>query len=106
MLAPVGLVVSLILIGAGAILVWGVTGELEGVDVDAVGVILMVIGLLSFVLTLVFWRSWWGYGAFSRRTYVEGDPYYDRRVVSPRRRTVMEEDDVVPPGPPPGTPPP
>jgi hypothetical protein len=69
-----GIGVSLLLIAAGAILVWGVTGEVSGVDVDAVGVILMVVGALGAVLSIIFWSSWGGPGYWSgrRRTYVEG----------------------------------
>ena len=105
MLRAVGIVVSLLLIATGAILIWGVTGELEGLDVDAIGVILIAIGALSFLLTLLFWSSWWGPGYFRRAGYAEGDPYYGRRAWGPRRRAVVEED-VPPPGPPPGAPPP
>ena len=47
--------VSLVLIAAGAILVWGVTTDTEGLNVDAIGVVLMVVGLLGFVLSLIFW---------------------------------------------------
>jgi hypothetical protein len=105
-----GLVVSLILIAIGAILIWGVNAESTDFNVDAIGVILMIVGLVSFVLSLVMWRSWWGPGAFiSRRTYVEGgpappaDPYYSRG----RRVTRVEEEDAAPPpGPPPPGPPP
>jgi hypothetical protein len=103
-----GLVVSLILIAVGAILVWGVNAESTDFNVDAVGVILMIVGLVAFLLSLLMWRSWWGPGAFvSRRTYVEGgervDPYYDRG----RRVTHVEEEEAGPPaGPPPGGPPP
>jgi hypothetical protein len=103
-----GLVVSLILIAVGAILVWGVNAESTDFNVDAVGVILMVVGLVGFVLSLVMWRSWWGPGAFvSRRTYVEGgrraaDPNYDRG----RRVTHVEEEEAAPPPGPPGGPPP
>jgi hypothetical protein len=102
-----GLVVSLILIAVGAILVWGVNTESEDFNVDAVGVILMIIGLAAFLLSLLMWRSWWGPGAFvSRRTYVEGgappaDPY-DRG----RRVTHVEEEEAGPPPGPPGGPPP
>ena len=101
-----GLVVSLILIAVGAILVWGVNAESTDFNVDAVGVILMIVGLIAFVLSLLMWRSWWGPGAFvSRRTYVEGgapppDDYYDRG----RRVTHVEEEEGAPP--PPGGPPP
>jgi hypothetical protein len=101
-----GLVVSLILIAVGAILVWGVNAESTDFNVDAVGVILMIVGLVAFVLSLMMWRSWWGPGAFvSRRTYVDSggsrpDPYYDRG----RRVTHVEEEESGPP--PPGGPPP
>ena len=107
-----GLVVSLILIAVGAILVWGVNADSSDFNVDAVGVILMIVGLVAFLLSLLMWRSWWGPGAFvSRRTYVEGgtpvDPYYDRG--GGRRVTHVEEEEGGPPppaGPPPGGPPP
>ena len=105
-----GLVVSLILIAVGAILVWGVNAESTDFNVDAVGVILMIVGLVAFLLSLLMWRSWWGPGAFvSRRTYVEGgaappaDPYYDR---GGRRVTHVEEEEAGPPPGPPGGPPP
>ena len=96
--AAVGLVVSLILIAAGAILVWAVNAEPEGLDIDVVGVVLIVIGLIGFLLSMLFWSSWGGPGSFRRRaTYVEGDVAYRR----PARRTTVVEDDDVAPGPPP-----
>ena len=91
-----GVAISLILIAAGAILTWAVTAEAEGVDVNTVGVILLVVGILGLVLSLIFWSSW---GGFRRRaTYV--DEGRVRRAEPPRRTTVVEEDDVAP-GPPP-----
>jgi hypothetical protein len=69
-----GIGVSLLLIAAGAILVWGVTSEIGGVDEDAIGVILMVIGALGLVLSLIFWSSWGGYVGRRRETYVEEGP--------------------------------
>ena len=91
-----GVAISLILIAAGAVLTWAVTAEAEGIDVTAVGVILLIVGLLGLVLSLIFWSSW---GGFHRRaTYVEGEPV--RRAAPQRRTTVVEEDDVAP-GPPP-----
>jgi uncharacterized protein DUF6458 len=101
----VGIVVSLMLVGAGAILVWAVTGEVTGVDLDAVGVILMIVGILSLFLTLVFWSSWWGAGAWRRRAYVADDPGARPAEPASRRRTVVEEEEGGPPGPP-GPPPP
>ena len=89
-----GLGVSLFLIAVGAILTWGVTASVEGVDVDAVGVILMVVGLAGLLLSLLFWSSWGGPAYFRRRSYVTEGPPMTRAV----RREVVEED--VPPGPP------
>jgi hypothetical protein len=98
-----GLVVSLILIAFGAILAFAVNAEPEGINVDAVGWILLIIGIISFLLTLVFWSSWWGPGYFRggrRSTYREtaapADPYYGRR-----RTSYVEEDVDGPPAPPP-----
>jgi hypothetical protein len=72
----VGIGVSLLLIAAGAILVWGVTGEAAGVDVDAIGVILMIVGAVGLAISFLFWSSWGGPGYFGRRreTYVEEAP--------------------------------
>jgi hypothetical protein len=73
-----GLGVSLILIAAGAILTWAVDGTVSGVNVHAVGVILLVIRIIGGVLSMIFWSSWAGPGYFTRRrtTYmVEGRPY-------------------------------
>ena len=69
-----GIGVSILLIAVGAILVWGVTGEVAGIDIDAVGVILMVVGALGAVLSMIFWSTWGGPGYWGsrRRTYVEG----------------------------------
>jgi hypothetical protein len=96
--------VSLLLVAAGAILVWGVTGEAQGIDVDAVGVILIVVGVIGFILSLVFWDTW-GRGPIGRRVrYVEGDAPVQRTAVEAppaRRRVVEEEVEEYPPGAPP-----
>jgi hypothetical protein len=69
-----GLGASLFLIAAGAILIWGVNAEVAGLDVDAIGVILMVIGVIGGVLSMVFWSSWGGFRGGRRATYVEEGP--------------------------------
>jgi hypothetical protein len=73
-----GIGVSLILIAAGAILTWAVDATVSGVNIHAVGVILMVVGLVGLVLSLVFWSSWGGPGGTPRgrrtTTYVEDGP--------------------------------
>jgi hypothetical protein len=62
-----GVGVSLILIAAGAILTWAVEATVNGIDINAVGVILMVVGVIGLVLSLVFWSSWGGPPAARRR---------------------------------------
>jgi hypothetical protein len=99
-----GIPVSLLLIAGGAILTWGITDEPSGLDLDAIGVILMVVGIIGFVLTLMLWRSWWGPGYWGRTSYAEdapGRPGYGGRWG--RRRTTYVEDEG---GPPPGSAPP
>jgi hypothetical protein len=70
-----GIATSLILIAVGAVLVWAVSYELAGVNLDAIGWILLVVGAIGALLSLVFWSSWGGFG--SRRD--------DERVVVDRR---------------------
>jgi hypothetical protein len=69
-----GLGASLFLIAGGAILIWGVTGEVAGLDVDAIGAILMVIGIIGLILSVIFWSTWGGFGGRRRSTYVEEGP--------------------------------
>ncbi len=96
-----GIGVSILLIAAGAILTWGVTAEAEGLDVNAIGVILLIVGILGLVVSMIFWQSWGGF--HSRTAYAEGGPVRRTRAAAwPRRRTVVEEEEVAPgpPGPP------
>jgi Domain of unknown function (DUF6458) len=73
-----GLGVSLFLIAIGAILTWAVSAEVSGMDVNAIGVILMIVGAIGLLLSLLFWSSWGGPAYWSgdrrRRTYVEDGP--------------------------------
>jgi len=69
-----GIGASLFLIAGGAILVWGVTGEFASVDVDAIGWILMIVGIIGLVLSMIFWSSWGGWSDRRRATYVEEGP--------------------------------
>jgi hypothetical protein len=62
-----GISVSLILIAAGAVLTWALETEVSGLDINTVGVILMVVGIVGLLLSLVFWSSW---GGFQRRETV------------------------------------
>jgi len=70
-----GFGVSLILVAAGAILAWAVNAPNSNVNVHAVGIVLLVVGVVGMLLSLAFWSSWAGPGYFirGRRTVVEGD---------------------------------
>jgi Domain of unknown function (DUF6458) len=96
-----GVGVSLFLIAVGAILTWGVSADVEGLDINVIGVILMIIGLVGFLLSLLFWSSWGGPRYFRRATYTEPGVTYDRWG---RRRTTYVEEEAPPA--PPGEPPP
>jgi hypothetical protein len=62
-----GIGVSLILIAAGAVLVWAVHVSVSGVNLHTIGWILLAVGALGVFLSLIFWSSWGGWGAPARR---------------------------------------
>ena len=53
---------SLFLIAVGAILHFAVTADLAGIDIQIVGTILMVIGVLGFAISLFLYLSARGRG--------------------------------------------
>jgi hypothetical protein len=97
-----GLAVSLIIAAVGLILALAVHPANPGsVDVNTVGWILFLLGLVGFIIDLMLW-SQWGPGYMRRRTVVDGGPAYATRRPAARTRTVVEEVDEPPAGPPPG----
>jgi hypothetical protein len=75
-----GISVSLVLIAIGAILTWAVTATASGVDLNVVGVILMVVGGIRLVLSMIYWSSWGGFGGHSTTSTVVRDRVVDREV--------------------------
>ena len=70
-----GIGVSIFLIAVGAILAFAVNTEVAGLDIQTVGWILLVVGIIGIVLSMIFWSSWGGPGYRARRrTYVDGPP--------------------------------
>jgi len=53
-----GIGVSLLLIAVGAVLTWAVNATVSGLDINTVGVILMVVGFIGLMLTLIFFSPW------------------------------------------------
>ena len=68
-----GISVSLVLIAVGAILTWAVTTTVSGIDLNVVGVILMIVGAAGLVLSMIFWSTWGGFNANRTTTVVRDD---------------------------------
>ena len=52
-----GIGVSVFLLAVGAILAFAVSATAEGVNLDTVGVILMIVGGIGLLFSLLFWSS-------------------------------------------------
>jgi hypothetical protein len=76
-----GLGTSIFLIAVGAILRWGITANVEGIDLDIVGLILMIVGGIGLLLS-VLWMTI--YADRRRGTVVERDVVAERPVVRDR----------------------
>ena len=57
-----GIGVSIFLIAVGAILAFAVEWTVSGLDIDTVGVILMIVGIIGLVVSILFWGSFSPYG--------------------------------------------
>ena len=70
-----GVGVSIFLIAVGLILWLAVNVTAEGIDLNMVGIILVIVGAIGLLLSLIFWSSWGGFGGYRRDTVVRDDPY-------------------------------
>ena len=73
-----GLGVGIFLAAIGAVLAFAVHTTVSGIDIHAIGWILLIVGIVGIVLSMIFWSSWAGPGYWTRRrtTYVEDGPPY------------------------------
>ena len=62
-----GLGVGIFLSAIGAILAFAVSATVSGVNVHAVGWILLIVGIVGIVLSMIFWSSWAGPGYLTGR---------------------------------------
>ena len=65
-----GIGTSIFLIALGAILRWGVSDSVNGIDLPVIGLILMIVGILGLLISL-FWANIWARnrgGAVERQT--------------------------------------
>jgi hypothetical protein len=84
-----GIGVSVFLMAMGAILAFAVTVPADGIELDTVGVILIILGLAALLASLVWWDGW------TPRQLVyedDGDVIVRRR---PRVVTIDDADDGV-----------
>ena len=89
-----GLGTSILLIAIGAIMKFALHVESSTVDIDTVGMILMIVGAVGAVLSMAFWSSWGGAGmSRTRRTTVYDEPAAPVGSESaPAGRRVVQED--------------
>jgi hypothetical protein len=88
---------SIFLIALGAILAFAVNAHISGVDINVVGYVLMLAGLVGLLITLWYWNSRRRSTVVSQsqsRPVARGDGYVDEYRETRR--------DDVPPPPPPG----
>lgn len=80
-LTPVTIGSSIVLIAIGAVLRYAVTGEVDWIDIQTVGTILLLVGVLGLILSLLYTFMW---SPASRRR--REHEYYDDRPPPPTRR--------------------
>ncbi|MFG2056455.1 DUF6458 family protein [Micromonospora sp. NPDC048930] len=79
-----GIGASIFLIALGAIFAFAIDANLGWLDLNVVGWVLMLVGVVGLLLTMYFWNS--------RRRTVVATPVRERVVAQP---TVPVEDDRV-----------
>jgi hypothetical protein len=71
---PMGIGTSLVIFAVGAILRFAVSVTTTGFNIHKIGDILMIVAGVGLILSIVFWRSWGGFGGSTRqrRTTIDG----------------------------------
>jgi hypothetical protein len=83
---------SIFLLALGAILAFAVNADISGIDINVVGYVLMLAGLIGLIVTLWYWNS-------RRRTVVQEQRPVIRSEgqVVDEYRTVRREEPPPPP---------
>ncbi|MDQ4134083.1 MAG: DUF6458 family protein [Actinomycetota bacterium] len=76
-----GIGVSIFLIALGAVLAFATNLTVSGLELDTIGIILMVVGAIGLVTSLVIWGGWSRPRTVVQDSYVEEPRVSDRRVV-------------------------
>ena len=56
------------MIAIGAILRFAVSVTTTGFNLHTIGLILLIVGIVSLLLSIMFWNSWGGFGDRSRNS--------------------------------------
>ena len=64
-----GVGTSIVLIAAGAILRFAVSVTTTGFNLHSIGLILIIVGALSLVLSIMFWSTWGGFSGSAGGSY-------------------------------------
>ncbi len=76
-----GIGISVFLLAVGAILAFAVDASVSGLDLDTIGVILMIVGAIGLVTTMaIFGRNSVGRRSVVTDTYVDDGPVGRRTV--------------------------
>lgn len=62
---------SIALIAVGAILTFALERQVEGINIDVVGIILMIVGVIGLFMSAMYWSSWGMAGRERRRTIID-----------------------------------
>jgi hypothetical protein len=57
-----GFSTSIVVVAIGAILRFAVSVTTTGFNLHTIGLILMIVGIVSLLLSIMFWNSWGGFG--------------------------------------------
>lgn len=91
-----GIGVGIFLLALGAILAFAVEFEASGLDINAVGVILMIVGAIAIAASFMFWdRMGFGGRRTVARDYVDAPDVVSTRRGVVRERTVVRDDEVL-----------
>lgn len=72
-----GIGVSIFLFAIGAILAFAVETNTEGINLNTVGIILMIVGAIGLLFSMLFWSSWGGWGGRREETIIREDVGHD-----------------------------
>jgi len=90
-----GIGVSIFLIALGAVLAFAVNITTNGIDLNTIGVILMIVGVIGLAVTLLILNGGAGGWYSGRRSTTVEDAYVDEDPALVSRRRVVRRRDVL-----------